>query len=97
MAKTLTITLPDALEQALTETAAQANQSAEDLILQLLTKTLIPSEFVSPLLSNSPTPDVSTDPLLQLAGCISSDVTDVAKNHDYYIGQALYAEMHRNE
>lgn len=97
MTKTLTITLPDALEQALTQTAAQANQSTEELIVQLLSKTLIPSEIGSPLVSDLAIPDVSADPLLRLAGCISSNVTDVAENHDDYIGQALYKEMHRHE
>ncbi|MBF2029828.1 MAG: hypothetical protein IGS48_24255 [Oscillatoriales cyanobacterium C42_A2020_001] len=88
MSKTLTITLPDELEQALIQTATQTNQSAEDIILQLLTQKLIPS---------SPVSDLTTDPLFQLAGCISSELTDVAENHDYYIGQALYKEMHRSE
>lgn len=33
------------------------------------------------------------DPLLRLAGAFTSDVTDAAERHDYYIGQALYKEM----
>ena len=32
------------------------------------------------------------DPLLQLAGVIEAEVTDVAKRHDEYIGQALRRE-----
>ncbi len=93
MTKTLTITLPDALEQALTQTAAQTNQSTEALILQLLTQNLIGQE----------TPAVATplelpdDPLLQLAGCITSDVGDAADRHDYYIGKAIYDEMHQDD
>lgn len=88
MSKTLTIILPDELEQALAQAASQTNQSTEQLILQLLTQTL-----------NSPTqnPNITTDPLLDLAGCISTDLTDVATNHDRYLGQALYQEIHDNK
>jgi hypothetical protein len=33
------------------------------------------------------------DPLLQLIGSLSVDIPDLAENHDYYIGQALYREL----
>jgi hypothetical protein len=85
MSKTLTITLSDVLEQALAKAANQTNQSAEELILQLLAQTLNPP---------SPSPNDATDPLLKLMGCITTDVTDVAANHDHYLGQALYEEIH---
>jgi hypothetical protein len=97
MSRTLTITLPDELEQALAQTAAQTNQSAEDLILQLLTQKLTPTDASSPIVPNSTIIDFTTDPLFQLAGCISSEFTDVAENHDHYIGQAVYDEMQRDE
>lgn len=91
MSKTLTITLPDTLEQALAQTAAKANQSTEEVAVQLLTQALKSQEDL-------PTaPDPASDPLLQLAGCIQSDVPDLADNHDHYIGQALYDEMYRDE
>lgn len=93
MTKTLTITLPDALEQALAQTAARANQSTEELVLQLLTQNLIEKETPAvavPL-------ELPDDPLLQLAGCITSDVGDAADRHDYYIGKAIYDEMHQDD
>jgi hypothetical protein len=88
MSKKLTITLPDELDRALALAATQTNQSAEDLILQLLAKTL-----------NSPSsnPNSATDPLLNLVGCISTDLTDVGENHDYYLGQALHNGIHNRE
>ncbi|NJL49714.1 MAG: hypothetical protein HC929_22635 [Leptolyngbyaceae cyanobacterium SM2_5_2] len=93
MTKTLTITLPDALEQALAQTAAQTNQTTEALILQLLTQNLIGQEA-----SVEATPlDLSDDPLMQLAGFITSDIVDAADRHDYYIGQAIYDEMHQDD
>lgn len=97
MPRTLTITLPDELEQALAQTAAQTNQSAEALILQLLTQKFPPADAVAPIAPNSAIIDFTTDPLFQLAGCISSEFTDVAENHDHYIGQAIYDEMQRDE
>lgn len=42
MTKTLTITLPDALEQALTQTAAQSQTTPEQLILAALTQKFLP-------------------------------------------------------
>lgn len=33
------------------------------------------------------------DPLLALAGTLTSDVTNISERHDEYIGQALLEEM----
>ncbi|MBE9139211.1 hypothetical protein IQ254_18755 [Nodosilinea sp. LEGE 07088] len=87
MTKTLTITLPDALEQALAETAAQNQTTAEELILAALTQKFMPPSD----------PDLINDPLFQLAGSITSNIPDLAENHDYYIGQALHEEMNGND
>lgn len=88
MSKTYTITLPDNLEQALNKALNQTQQTPEETILQLLTQSLTPT---------APPPDPKTDPLHQLIGCIDTDIPDIAENHDHYIGQALYEEMHRDE
>ena len=85
MSKTITITLPDRLEQAITQARQDTQTTEEQMILQLLSQQL------------TPLPDPATDPLLKLIGCINSDITDVAENHDYYIGQALYEELHPHE
>ncbi|MFE4105048.1 hypothetical protein [Almyronema epifaneia] len=90
MTKTLKITLPDSLEQSLAEAAAKANQSTEEWILQLLIQNQTFQE--SALIASA-----SLDPLLQLAGCIDVNISDAAENHDQYIGQALYDEMHQND
>lgn len=37
---------------------------------------------------------VLSDPLLQLAGAIESDVTDAGERHDAYLGQTLADELH---
>ncbi len=84
----LTIDLPEALQQSLLSQAAQTQTTPEQIIIQLLTQNLIPT---------TAPPDRTNDPLFQLIGCIESDIPDIAENHDYYIGQALYEEMHRDE
>ena len=40
--------------------------------------------------------DLANDPLFQLAGSITSNIPDLAENHNYYIAQALYEEMNRD-
>lgn len=89
----ITITIPPHLEEALNQT----NQSPEEFILQLLTQTLVPPDAPSAIVPNSKLPDSTADPLFKLAGCITSDLTDVAENHDHYLGQVLHEEMHRSE
>jgi hypothetical protein len=87
MAKTFEITLPDDLEQALTTQAKRLNKSPEETMLELLSQQLTnPSEIEGVQQSE-------TDPLLKLIGSISVDIPDLAENHDYYIGQALYREL----
>ncbi len=90
MTKTFTITLTDDLEEILTSQAERLNKSPEELVLQVLSQQLTPL-----LQSNSP--QVETDPLLQLIGSLSVDIPDLAENHDYYIGQALYQELRKDE
>jgi hypothetical protein len=87
MSKTLTISLPDYLEQALNQALEQTHQSAEELILQMLTQKFSASPAIAV---------IAPDPLFKLAGCITTNLTDVASNHDYYIGQALYEEMNHD-
>ena len=82
----LTIDLPEALQESLLSQATQTHPPPEQIIIQLLTQNLIP-----------PLPNLLDDPLFRLAGSITSNIPDLAQNHDYYIGQALYEEMHRDE
>ncbi|PZV12510.1 MAG: hypothetical protein DCF20_17445 [Pseudanabaena sp.] len=87
MAKTLMITLPDNLDQALTAQAQRLNQSPEAIVVQALTKQLT---FLSQVTSLQ---TVETDPLLKLIGSLNVDIPDLAENHDHYIGQYLYQEL----
>ena len=91
MAKTLVINLPDDLEQALTAQAEQLNQSPEEVALQMLSQQL----------AARPQPQTAQssedDSLLRLIGSLHVDIPDLAENHDYYIGQALYLELAGDE
>lgn len=90
MAKTLTIQIPDDLEQALTLQAQKLNKSPEDVVLELLSR-----QF--PLLPQAEA-QTEDDPLLQLLGSIHLEgISDLGDNHDHYIGQALYRELHPDE
>ncbi|OLP19391.1 hypothetical protein BST81_06505 [Leptolyngbya sp. 'hensonii'] len=82
----ITIDLPEALQQTLIHQAAQNQTTPEQIILATLTQKFLPQSV----------PDLANDPLFQLAGSITSNIPDLAENHDYYIGQALYEEMNRN-
>jgi len=87
MAKTFVITLSDDLEQALTTQALRLNKSLEEIMLQVLSEQLTnPSRLRA-------AQQAEVDPLLQLIGSLSVDIPDLAENHDYYIGQALYQEL----
>jgi hypothetical protein len=77
------IDIPKLLQQFLLDQAAQTQTTPEQLILATLTQ-----KFLSPSV-----PDLTHDPLFQLAGSITSHIPDLAENHDYYIGQTLYEEM----
>ncbi|UBF29438.1 helix-turn-helix transcriptional regulator [Kovacikia minuta CCNUW1] len=62
------------------------NLSLENLILQSLEHSV-----------SQPAQD-QNDPLVQLFGSIQVEgIHDLGENHDHYIGQALYEELHPNE
>src|SRR5262249_39747162 len=67
-----TITLPDDLFESLARIAEQSNQTPEEVAIDMLIGGIRRYD---------------EDPLLQLLGCIESDLTDVAEHHGKYIGQ----------
>jgi hypothetical protein len=76
MTKTLMLELSDNIYDVLLETSAQVGQTPEQFIL----------EWVEHRIK-----EAASDPLLQLAGTIESDITDVSERHDEYLGAALKA------
>jgi hypothetical protein len=80
----ITIELPEALQQSLLNQAAQTQMTPEYLIIQALNQYLQPAT-------------TDTDQLLSLIGTLDLGTTDLAENHDRYIGEALYQELHNAE
>ena len=79
--RALTVELEDELYEAMSHLAQQAGTTPEALGSQCIARAM---ELVE------------QDPLLALAGTLECNVTDVGERHDYYIGQALYAEMQKS-
>ena len=94
MTKSLTIQIPDELEQALSLQAQRLNKSPEEIVLDVLTQQ-IPS---LPLPPESPAEQTDGEAILKLIGSVHLDhIHDLGENHDHYIGQALYRELHPDE
>jgi hypothetical protein len=72
-----TIALPEKLYESLTRIGGSTSQTPEQVALKLL---------------NESVHQFDDDPLLQLLGCIESDLKDVAERHDEYIGRRLRDE-----
>lgn len=77
-----TIALPDALQQALIEQAAQSQTSPEQLIIQVL------KQYLQPAITTA-----DTDQLLSLIGTLELSTTDLAKNHDQYLGSVYSTNL----
>ena len=75
MPTTLTLQLPDLISQSLQKRADKRGKTLDQIIIEWL--------------GNAVKDDEADDPLLRLAGAFSSDVKDIGKNHDSYIGREL--------
>lgn len=82
----ITIDLPEALQQTLIDQATQNQTTPEQIIIEVL------NQYLQPTIATA-----DTDQLLSLIGTLDLGTTDLAENHDQYIGQALYEEMHNAE
>ena len=74
MSTTLTLEIPDQIYRPLLKKADKRGKTLDQILIEWL------GELVK---------DELDDPLLQLAGAFSSDITDIGTNHDFYIGQEL--------
>jgi len=74
MSTTLTLEIPDQIYRPLLKKADKRGKTIDQIVIDWL------GEVVK---------DEQDDPLLQLAGAFSSDITDIGTNHDFYIGQEL--------
>ena len=72
MPTTLTLQIPDRISQSLQKKADKRGKTLDQIIIEWL---------------GDAVQDEADDPLLRLGGAFSSDVQDIGKNHDSYIGQ----------
>ena len=82
MQHTLAVSIPDRTFETLRRVAADEQRTPED----------VASDWLAAAVER-----VENDPVLKLLGSVRSDVTDVSERHDYYLGQALMAEMRGEE
>ena len=78
MAHTINVEVPDDLYATLSSQAERAGKSVEKFVADQLLSSVPPFE---------------TDDLLQLAGSLHSDFSDIAERHDDYLGQALREKL----
>lgn len=78
MVHTLTLQVPEELYMPLIQTATQAKQNPEELIVRWLMTAF--RQF-------------QNDPLEKFIGAFASNVSDWADQHDKYIGQTLAEEL----
>lgn len=93
--KTIEIQIDDELFQQAQIVAESRHSTVQDILVEMLkslaskgtAETAVPTEA-----------EMEDDPILRLIGSIHLEgVHDLGENHDYYIGQALYREMHPDE
>lgn len=74
MGNTIKLDLPDSVYNNLKKKANTYGQTPEELVTEL-----VEDNFKQKI----------EDPLLQLAGILESNVSDVSENHDKYIGENI--------
>lgn len=79
MTHSVTLQVPDRLYRTLVEKASKRGKEIEDLAIERLS-----DEW----------PEDVIDPFARFIGAFNSGIGDVGANHDKYIGEAIYREMH---
>jgi hypothetical protein len=82
MGHTLTLDIPEAVYVSLLQQAQHAEKTPEEAVLAWLT---------------SAVRRWTDDPLLQLAGCFASPVTDVSDRHNAYLGQSIQGRAYADD
>jgi hypothetical protein len=89
MSQTFIIELPDDLQKTLLNHASQTQLTPEQVIIQTLIQRFLPNPPIAP----SP----ETEQLLSLIGTLDLKTTDLAENHDRYIGETLSQKLRNAE
>jgi hypothetical protein len=87
MSNSFTIELSEELQQSLINKAAQRQLTLEQLIVQTLHQHFLTDRPDSP----------ATQQILSLIGTLDLGTTDLAEQHDQYLGKALHQELRNAE
>lgn len=82
----------------MTRTLELSEETYEALRAQAAAEGLHPADLIARWLARGPgeAAPADVDPLATLVGTLTCTVTDVAKRHDHYLGQAVAGEIHRD-
>jgi hypothetical protein len=78
MTHSLTLDLPEEIYQPLLKTALTNGKKVEEVAVEVLASVKIKKVV---------------DPFERLIGSVKSDITDLAENHDKYIGETLAQDL----
>jgi predicted transcriptional regulator len=85
------------LAQLLQDENIQVRQAATDALRKIGTDTALAAIATEPSLSVEPYPATDYDPITSLIGTLHLGTTDLAENHDRYLGEALERELNPSE
>jgi len=85
------------LAQLLQDENIQVRQAATDALRKIGTDTALAAIATEPSLSVEPYPATAYDPITSLIGTLHLGTTDLAENHDRYLGEALAQELNPSE
>lgn len=85
MSNTVALEVPQELYEALQAQAQKKGQDPDTLAIEWLTEAIQQASAIE------------DDPLIQLFGTLESDLTDIAEQHDDYIGRALAHKLRDHE
>jgi len=81
MSNTAALEVPQELYEALQAQAQKKGQEPDTLAIEWLTQAIQQASAIE------------DDPLIQLFGTLESDITDIAEQHDDYIGRELVHKL----
>jgi hypothetical protein len=85
MSNTVALEVPQELYEALQAQAKKKGQEPDILAIEWLTEAIQQASAIE------------DDPLIQLFGTLESDITDIAEQHDVYIGRELVHKLRDHE
>ena len=85
MSETVPLLVPEEIYEALRKQASKKGQQPDTLAIEWLTEAIQQAS------------SAETDPLVQLFGTLESDVSDIAEQHDKYLGKSLARELRDHE